>query len=159
MLLIRCATPSDVADILHLIKELAIYERAEHEAIASEAQIHAVLFGEGAHCGALMAEFNGQIIGFALYFFNFSTWLGKPGLYLEDLYVTPDARRQGAGRALLAELAKIAEQKNCGRFEWSVLDWNQPAIDFYQSLGAVPQSEWTIFRLSGKGISELAKLT
>jgi GNAT superfamily N-acetyltransferase len=104
-----------------------------------------------------MAQYEGEVIGFALYFFNFSTWLGKPGLYLEDLYVTPEARRKGAGKALLSELAKIAEQKNCGRFEWSVLDWNQPAIDFYESLGAAPQSEWTIFRLTASGISNLAK--
>jgi len=156
VLSIREAVPADVERILYLIRELAIYERAEHEAIALPDQIHEALFSEQAHCGALMAEIDGQVIGFALYFFNFSTWLGKPGLYLEDLYVTPEARRHGAGKALLQRLAQVAKARGCGRFEWSVLDWNQPAIDFYESLGASAQSEWTIYRLDVDGIANLA---
>jgi len=157
MLNIRPATPDDVTKILWFIRQLAIYEKAEHEVHASEDQIHSALFGHDAHCGSLIAEVDGEAVGFALYFFNFSTWLGKPGLYLEDLFVMPESRGQGAGKALLKALAKIAVDRGCGRFEWSVLDWNTPAIDFYQSLGAEPQSEWIIYRTHGEALNRLAK--
>ena len=157
MITIRKAEPKDVEKILFFIRELAIYEKAEHEVIATPEQIHSVLFSETAHCSALMAFWDDECVGFALYFFNFSTWLGLPGLYLEDLYVTPEARRNGIGKALLQQLALIAKERNCGRFEWSVLDWNQPAIDFYESLSAEAQSEWTIYRLDKSGIEHLAE--
>ncbi|MEY3018944.1 MAG: hypothetical protein RL336_2079 [Pseudomonadota bacterium] len=157
MISIRRAQPSDVATILGFIRQLAIYEKAEHEVVASAEQTHAALFGEHAHCEAMIAENMGTPIGFALYFFNYSTWLGRPGLYLEDLFVTPDSRGLGAGKALLKSLAKVAVERGCGRFEWSVLDWNTPAIDFYESLGAEPQSEWTIYRVTGDALQALAK--
>ena len=156
MLAIRPATEEDVGQILWFIRQLAIYEKAEHEVHANELQIHAVLFGEQAHCGCLMAEVDGVAVGFALYFFNFSTWLGQPGLYLEDLFVMPESRGLGAGKALLKALAKVAVERGCGRFEWSVLDWNTPAIDFYESLGAEPQSEWIIYRTTGQALKDLA---
>ena len=157
MISIRRAEPSDVATILGFIRQLAIYEKAEHEVVASAEQTHAALFGEHAHCEAMIAENMGAPIGFALYFFNYSTWLGRPGLYLEDLFVMPESRGLGAGKALLKSLAKVAVERGCGRFEWSVLDWNTPAIDFYESLGAQPQSEWTIYRVTGDALQALAK--
>lgn len=156
MLTIRPAIATDVAQILWFIRQLAIYEKAEHEVHATDAQLHEALFGERAHCGCLMAEIEGQAVGFALYFFNFSTWLGKPGLYLEDLFVMPESRGLGAGKALLKALAGVAVERGCGRFEWSVLDWNTPAIEFYESLGAKPQSEWIIYRTSGEALDKLA---
>lgn len=156
MLTIRPANPTDVSQILWFIRQLAIYEKAEHEVHATAPQLHEALFGDSAHCGCLMAEMDDQPIGFALYFFNFSTWLGKPGLYLEDLFVMPESRGLGAGKALLQALAKVAVERGCGRFEWSVLDWNTPAIEFYESLGAKPQSEWIIYRTSGEALEQLA---
>lgn len=154
---IRPATREDAALILRFITELAIYERAEHEVKTDAAGIEASLFAENASARALICERDGQPIGYAVYFFNYSTWLGRNGLDLEDLYVTPDTRGTGAGKALLKHLARIAVAQNCGRFEWSVLDWNEPAIKFYKSLGARPQDEWTTYRLTGAALLALAE--
>lgn len=156
-LTIRPAVRDDAALILRFITELAIYERAEHEVKTDVAGIESSLFAEGATAGALICERNGQPIGYAVYFFNYSTWLGRNGLYLEDLYVTPEARGTGAGKALLRHLARMAVSHGCGRFEWSVLDWNEPAIRFYESLGARPQDEWTTYRLTGTALQALAE--
>lgn len=156
-LTIRPATRDDAALILRFITELAIYERAEHEVKTSSAGIEASLFADDASASALICERDGQPIGYAVYFFNYSTWLGRNGLYLEDLYVTPEARGTGAGKALLKHLARIAVSRGCGRFEWSVLDWNEPAIRFYESLGARPQDEWTTYRLTGDALHALAE--
>lgn len=155
-LLIRPATSADVPLILQLIRELAEYERAPNAAVATEPQLRDVLFGERPAAEVLLAFENEEAVGFAVYLFNFSTWLGRPGLYLEDLFVRPSARGRGYGRALLVRLAQIAEQRGCGRMEWSVLDWNEPAIGFYKKLGAQPMDEWTVFRLTGDGIAALA---
>lgn len=155
-LTIRKATSDDVAQIRQFILELAIYEKAEHEVEATEADLHNTLFGEGATAHCVICESSGQAIGFAVYFFNYSTWQGRNGLYLEDLYVSPSSRGQGAGKALLQHLAKIAVDNNCGRFEWSVLDWNKPAIDFYDSLGAKPKSEWLGYRMDGQTLIDFA---
>ena len=131
---IRPATPDDISQIRQFVLELAIYEKAEHEVEASEDDLHKTLFGEGATAHCVICEHNNAAIGFAVYFFNYSTWQGRNGLYLEDLYVSPASRGLGAGKALLQHLAKTAVDNDCGRFEWSVLDWNKPAIDFYESL-------------------------
>ncbi len=148
---IRRAEPGDESSILRLIKELAEYEQLAHEVSATPALLSEHLFSEGAVAEALLAESGGQAIGLALYFRNFSTFLGRPGLYLEDLYVQASYRGKGIGRALLVELARHARERGYGRMEWSVLDWNQPAIDFYESLGAEAMSEWTVYRLSKDG--------
>jgi len=153
---IRKATPDDIAQIRQFILELAIYEKAEHEVEASEADLHNTLFGPDATAHCVMCENNGSAIGFAVYFFNYSTWQGRNGLYLEDLYVSVASRGIGAGKALLQHLAKIAVENNCGRFEWSVLDWNKPAIDFYESLGAKPKSEWLGYRMDGQTLIDFA---
>lgn len=153
---IRPAVKADTATILHFIRELAIYEKAEHEAKATEEHIHRTLFNEQPKAHAIICELNGEAIGFAVYFFSYSTWQGQYGIYLEDLYVSPAHRGVGAGKQLLTALAKIAVDNDCGRFEWSVLDWNQPAIDFYDSLGAKPQSEWIKYRLDGQALLDLA---
>lgn len=153
---IRPATPDDAELILRFITELAIYEKAEHEVKTDAAGIRDSLFSEGSTAHGLICENDGQSIGYAVYFFNYSTWLGKHGLYLEDLYVSPEARGLGAGKALLRHLAQLAVARGCGRFEWSVLDWNTPAIDFYQSFGARPQSEWTTYRLTGQALLDFA---
>ena len=153
---IRSARVEDVPIILELIRDLATYERAPDEVTATEKQLVEVLFGERPAAEVLLA-FEGQsAVGFAVYFYNFSTWLGRPGLYLEDLFVKPDRRGKGYGRALLVELAKIARDRGCGRMEWAVLDWNEPAIKFYRALGARPMHEWTVFRLTGDEIARLA---
>ena len=153
---IRRAHVEDVPIILELIRDLATYERAPHEVTATEEQLVDVLFGERPAAEVLLA-FEGQsAVGFAVFFYNFSTWLGRPGLYLEDLFVKPEKRGKGYGRALLIELAKIARERECGRMEWAVLDWNEPAIKFYRSLGAKPMHEWTVFRLTRDGIASLA---
>ncbi|MGA6099738.1 GNAT family N-acetyltransferase [Stutzerimonas marianensis] len=156
-LTIRPATCADADLILRFITELAIYERAEHEVKTDAAGIEASLFGDDATAHALICERDGQPIGYAVYFFNYSTWLGRNGLYLEDLYVTPEARGTGAGKALLKHLARIAVSRGCGRFEWAVLDWNEPAIQFYRSLGARPQDEWTTYRVTGTALQALAE--
>lgn len=153
---IRPATSEDATLILRFITDLAIYENAENDVIATESDIRNSLFVDDSTASALICSLNNEAIGFAVYFFNYSTWLGKNGLYLEDLYVTPEHRGTGAGKALLRHLAKIAVSKNCGRLEWSVLDWNEPAIQFYLSIGAAPQDEWVGYRLTGKALEELA---
>ena len=153
---IRPAHVEDVPIILQLIRDLATYERAPDEVTATEEQLVEVLFGERPAAEVLLA-FEGQTpVGFAVYFYNFSTWLGRPGLYLEDLFMKPENRGKGYGRALLIELAKIARDRGCGRMEWAVLDWNEPAIKFYHALGATPMHEWTVFRLTRDGITRLA---
>ena len=150
------ATPKDVTQIWQFVVELAIYEREPDAVIATKEDFHRVLFCESPRAYAVMCRDGDVPIGFALYFYNFSTWLGRHGLYLEDLYVTPEHRGKGAGKALLQHLAGIAVAEGCGRFEWSVLDWNQPAIDFYESMGANPQSEWVGYRLTGEALEALA---
>jgi GNAT superfamily N-acetyltransferase len=154
--MIRPATALDVPLILDFIRALALYERAAAEVVADEERLRETLFGESPQAKVLLALWEGVPVGFAVYFFSYSTWLARKGLYLEDLFVLPEARGKGAGKALLQRLARIAVEEGCGRLEWSVLDWNQPAIDFYLSLGAVPQSEWTRYRLSGTALQELA---
>ncbi len=153
---IRNATSDDAGIILQFVKELAAYEKAEHEVLATESSVRESIFSEDSATNAVICESDGQPVGLAVYFFNYSTWLAKHGLYLEDLYVTPAARGTGAGKALLKHLAQIAVGKNCGRFEWSVLDWNEPAIKFYESIGAQPQNEWVGYRLSGQALLDLA---
>ncbi len=153
---IRPARPEDAEQILTFITELAEYERARHEVVASVEAIRHSLFSEGSTAHGLICERDGQAIGFAVYFFSYSTWLGANGIYLEDLYVTPQARGTGAGKALLRHLARLACEKNCGRLEWSVLDWNQPAIDFYLSIGAQPQDEWVRYRMDGETLRAFA---
>jgi GNAT superfamily N-acetyltransferase len=153
---IRPACVQDVPIILRLIRDLATYERAPDEVVATEEQLTDVLFGERSVAEVLLAFEEKSPVGFAVYFYNFSTWLGRPGLYLEDLFVKPEKRGKGYGRALLVELAKIARDRGCGRMEWAVLDWNEPAIKFYRALGATPMQEWTVFRLTREEISNLA---
>jgi len=154
---IRPATVADVPLILELIRALATYERAPNEVTATEKGLTEVLFGEKPAAEVLLVFENETAVGFAVYFHNFSTWLGRPGLYLEDLFVRPQDRGKGYGRALLIELAKIARDRGCGRMEWAVLDWNEPAIKFYQKLGAKPMHEWTVLRLTRDEIAKLAK--
>jgi|ERR1700736_191522 len=153
---IREATVADVPIILELIRALATYERAPNDVTATEKGLAEVLFGEKPAAEVLLAFENEIAVGFAVFFHNFSTWLGRPGLYLEDLFVRPEDRGKGYGRALLIQLAKIARNRGCGRMEWAVLDWNEPAIEFYRKLGAKPMDEWTVFRLTGDGIAKLA---
>jgi GNAT superfamily N-acetyltransferase len=154
---IRPARVEDVPVILQLIRDLAMYERAPNDVTATEEQLVGVLFGERPAAEVLLA-FEGQSpVGFAVFFYNFSTWLGRPGLYLEDLFVKPEKRGKGYGRALLVELAKIARDRECGRMEWAVLNWNEPAIKFYRALGAKPMDEWTVFRLTSDEIAQLAE--
>jgi GNAT superfamily N-acetyltransferase len=154
---IRTATRDDVAIILQLIRDLAIYERAPNEVTATEEQLVDVLFAEKPAAEVVLAFAEDVPVGFAVFFHNFSTWLGRPGLYLEDLFVKPEARGKGYGRALLVHLAKIARDRGCGRMEWAVLNWNEPAIEFYRKLDAKPMEEWTVYRLTHDGISRLAK--
>ena len=153
---IRTAVKDDAVTILFFIRELAIYEKAEHEVLATEATIIESIFSDDSHVNALICELDGKAIGIAVYFYNYSTWLAKPGLYLEDLYVSADARGKGAGKLLLQEMAKIALDKGCGRFEWSCLDWNKPSRDFYESIGAVSQDEWVGYRMSGETLINFA---
>jgi len=154
---IREAHAGDAALIHAFIVELAIYEKAEHEVIASVADIERSLFEANTPARGLICEIDRQPVGFAVYFFSYSTWLGRKGLYLEDLYVSPQHRGSGAGKQLLQHLAKLAFDSGCGRFEWSVLDWNEPAIQFYQSLGARPQSEWVRYRMAGETLQQFAQ--
>ena len=153
---IRTTTEADIPVILDLIRQLAEYEREPEAVVATEAGLRDVLFGAHRSAETLLALENDKPVGFAVYFYNFSTWLGRPGLYLEDLFVLPSVRGKGYGRALLERLAQIAQERGCGRMEWAVLDWNEPAIQFYKKLGAAPMSEWTVFRLTQKGIAKLA---
>jgi GNAT superfamily N-acetyltransferase len=154
---IRPATAADAALVLEMIKELAEYERLAHAVAATEAMIRESLWGAHPSAEVLIASVDGQPAGFALFFHNYSTFLAQRGLYLEDLFVKPAFRGRGVGRALLERLAAIAVERDCGRFEWSVLDWNEPAIGFYKNLGAVPMQEWTIFRVTGDALRKLAR--
>jgi GNAT superfamily N-acetyltransferase len=155
-LVIREARPGDEALILGFIRELAEYEKLSDAVVATPAHLTKTLFADNPKAFALIAESGGEPVGFALYFFNFSTFLGKHGLYLEDLYVRANRRGEGAGKALLARLAQIALENDCGRMEWWVLDWNAPAIAFYKSLGAEAMDEWTVYRMTGEALSKLA---
>ena len=152
---IRNAEEKDIPLILSFIRMLAEYEKLSNEVSATEEILKESLFGKNPYAKVLLAEFSDEPAGIAIYFYNFSTFLGKPGLYLEDVFVKPHLRGYGIGKALLLHLARIAKENNCGRFEWSVLDWNEPAINFYKKLGAVPMEDWTIFRLTGKTLDEL----
>src|SRR5256886_7660324 len=153
---IRPASVEDVPIILQLIRDLATYERAPHEVTATEEQLIDVLFGQRPSAEVLLAFEGKSPVGFAVFFHNFSTWLGRVGLYLEDLFVKPEKRGKGYGRSLLVELAKIARDRRCGRMEWAVLNWNEPAIKFYRALGAQPMNEWTVFRLTRDELASLA---
>ncbi|HEX5207960.1 MAG TPA: GNAT family N-acetyltransferase [Steroidobacteraceae bacterium] len=153
---IRPATLGDVPLVLEFIRELARYEHLEHEVTATEADLGEALFGERRYAEVVFACSDGKALGFALFFHNFSTFKGRPGIYLEDLFVRPEARGRGIGRKLLAHLARTALERRCSRLEWAVLDWNEPSIGFYRGLGAVPMDEWSIFRLTGAPLALLA---
>ncbi len=153
---IREATEGDVPLILSLIRELAEYERLAHEVVATEGSLRETLFGGRPYAEVLIAEHEGRAAGFALFFHNFSTFLGRPGIYLEDLYVKPEFRGAGIGKKLLARLAKLEKERGCGRLEWWVLDWNEPSIGFYKRLGAVPMDDWTVYRVTGEALEDLA---
>lgn len=155
--IIRPAVVADTALILTFIKELADYEKLLHEVVANESTLKESLFGDTPYAKVAIGEYNGKPVSFALYFHNFSTFLGRPGIYLEDLYVQPNMRGKGLGKILLGYLASLAIELNCGRLEWWVLDWNKPAIDFYQSLGAEPMDEWTVNRVTGEALNKLAQ--
>jgi GNAT superfamily N-acetyltransferase len=150
------ADAADVALILSLINELAEYEKLRHESVATEASIHKALFGPKPRAEAIIARFDGEPAGFALFFHNFSTFLGKPGLYLEDLFVRPEYRGRAIGKSLLRHLAALAVERDCGRFQWQVLDWNRPSRDFYESLGAQADPAWVNYRMSGDALRRLA---
>ena len=151
------ATEADLPLVLEFIRGLAEYERLAHEVVATEDLLRASLFGPRPYAECVIARWGGEPAGFALFFHNFSTFLARPGIYLEDLFVKPAMRGHGIGRALLRRLAQLAVERGCGRLEWSVLDWNEPAIGFYKSLGAVPLDDWTIFRVRGEALEELAR--
>ena len=153
---IRPAAENDAGTILSLIKELADFERLSHEVVATEEDIRQSLFGAHPFAEALIGEYDGIAVSFALFFHNFSTFNGKPGIYLEDLYVKPAYRRLGFGRKMLVHIACLAKKRNCGRFEWSVLDWNAPAIRTYDRLNAKPMKEWILYRLTGEALDKLA---
>lgn len=153
---IRPATEADIPVLLSLIKQLAEYEKLAHAVVATENDLRRSLFGPRPVAEALIGESDGQPVAFAVFFHNFSTFLGRPGLYLEDLFVVPSYRGGGFGKLMLTHLAKIAIERNCGRFEWSVLEWNESAINFYKKLGAVPMDDWTVFRLEGAELRKLA---
>ncbi|TMC11291.1 MAG: GNAT family N-acetyltransferase [Chloroflexi bacterium] len=153
---IRPATPNDVPTVAFLIRALSQYEKLEHEVTMTEDRLRATMFGPRPYAEALLAEDDGKPVGFALFFHNYSTFLAQPGLYLEDLYVPESHRGKGIGKSLLVQLAKIAVERNCGRLEWAVLDWNVDAIGFYEKLGAKPNSEWTVYRLTGDSLNSLA---
>ena len=154
---IHPAEPADVTDIHSMIVELAVFEKLEHMVVATEELLHEGLFGNKPACEAIVGEENGEVVAFALFFHNFSTFLTKKGLYLEDLYVRQSHRGKGYGTQLLARLAQLAVERNCGRFEWSVLDWNEPAIGFYQTMGAEILPEWRICRVTGEALDHLAR--
>ena len=153
---IRAATEADVPLVLSFIRELAEYERLSHEVVATEEVLRDSLFGERTGAEVVIAYQSATPAGFALFFHNFSTFLGRPGLYLEDLYVKPEMRGRGLGRALLVHLAGIAKERGCGRMEWSVLDWNEPALKLYKGIGAIPMDEWTVYRVTGDALDALA---
>jgi GNAT superfamily N-acetyltransferase len=155
--MIRKAQPQDTPLICQLIRELAEYERLSHEVVVEEGRLREHLFGPRPFAQVLLAEDGGEVVGFAFYFYTYSTFLGRPGIYLEDLFVRPAHRGKGHGKALLIQLARIAVEQGCGRVEWSVLNWNEPAIRFYQSLEAKPMTEWTVYRLTGHSLQDRAK--
>jgi GNAT superfamily N-acetyltransferase len=159
MLNIRKATPDDIPLILEFIRELAEYERAPEQAVAMPEDLRRDGFSGEPRFYVEIAEWDGEPAGFALWFFNYSTWQGKPGLYLEDLFVRPRFRKKGIGKALLVHLARVSVEKGCGRYQWQVLDWNTPAIDFYESLGAKVMKEWLTMRVTGKALEKLAEQT
>lgn len=154
---IRAATKADVSIILSFIKKLADYERLAHEVVANEETLRETLFGRRRTAEVAIGYFNREPVGVVLYFHNYSTFLGRPGIYIEDLFVDEAFRRRGFGSALLRYVAGVANERRCGRLEWSVLDWNEPAINFYKKLGAVPMSEWTVFRVTGKELEKLSE--
>ncbi len=154
---VRPAEPADVTHIHSMIVELAVFEKLEHMVVATEELLHDGLFGARPACEAIIGEENGEVVAFALFFHNFSTFLTKKGLYLEDLYVRQSHRGKGYGTQLLSKLAQIAVERNCGRFEWSVLDWNEPAIGFYKTMGAEVMPEWRICRVTGESLDQLAR--
>ena len=154
-LTLRPARPGDEDLLLELIRELAVYEREPDAVAATPALLNEALFGTAPTAEAVIAEWDGEPAGFALFFLNFSTWTGRPGLYLEDLFVREPLRGRGVGKALLLHLASLARQRGCGRMEWSVLDWNEPAIEFYRTLGAKPMDDWTVFRLDARALDAL----
>jgi GNAT superfamily N-acetyltransferase len=156
MFAIRAATESDVPLILQFIRDLAEYERMSHRVVATEERLRDSLFGSPRFAEVIIGEEDGRAVGFALFFHNYSTFLAQPGIYLEDLFVKPEARGRGYGKALLARLAQLAVERGCGRVEWAVLDWNAPSIAFYKALGAEPMDEWTVFRLTGPALDALA---
>lgn len=153
---IRQANPQDAQAIYDMIYELAIYEKAPEQVVTTPDEIRETLFGADSKTEALICESEGKAVGYAVFFTSYSTWLGRNGLYMEDLYVSPDFRGRGAGKALMKTIAQYAVSRQCGRLEWSVLDWNQPAIDFYQSIGALAQDEWVRYRLSGDALINFA---
>ena len=153
---LRPAVRADVPEILRLIKALAEYEKLSHEVVATQGALEQTLFGDRPAAEVLLAEQGGRAVGFALFFQNYSTFLGKPGIYLEDLFVEPASRGHGLGKQLLQAIARLAVERGCGRFEWAVLDWNEPAIGFYKSLGAKPMADWTVMRLTGEALKKLA---
>ena len=154
---LRFATPNDISIVFQFILELSRFEQLEHEVIGTQEKLRESLFGKQPECEVILAFLDEKPVGFALFFHNYSTFLTRKGLYLEDLYVTPEARGSGVGKALLQYLAKITIDRNCGRMEWWVLDWNTKAIDFYKQLKAEPMDEWTVFRLTGKNLEDLAQ--
>ncbi|AVF37836.1 GNAT family N-acetyltransferase [Rahnella sikkimica] len=156
-IMIRPARPEDATAIYAMIYELAVYEKAPEEVVTTPDEIRETLFGADSQTEALICESEGKIVGYAVFFTSYSTWLGRNGIYMEDLYISPDYRGKGAGRALLKNIAQCAVRRQCGRLEWSVLDWNQPAIDFYLSIGALPQSEWVRYRLDGEALRKFAQ--
>jgi GNAT superfamily N-acetyltransferase len=153
--LIRAATAADVPQVLRLIRDLATYEREPDAVVTTEADLERWVFGDDAVASVLVAEHDGEVVGMALWFRSYSTWTGQPGIYLEDLFVEPEHRGSGLGKALLVELARIAVERGYARVEWAVLDWNQPSIDFYDALGARPQDDWTTYRLTGEALTAL----
>ena len=156
---IRSATKADVPIILAFIKKLADYERLSHEVIATEELLRKTLFGRARTAEVAIGYLVREPVGFALFFHNYSTFVGRPGIYIEDLFVDESFRRRGFGRALLLYVARLAKERDCGRLEWSVLDWNEPAINFYKKLGAAPMGEWTVFRVTGEKLNALANMT
>lgn len=155
--LIRPATVTDTATLLGFIRALAEYERLLHEVVATEENLRATLFGTTPRAEVVLAEWDGQPVGFALFFHNYSTFLAQPGIHLEDLFVRPEFRGRGFGKALLLHVGRLAQQRGCGRYEWSVLDWNEPSIRFYQSLGATSLADWTLMRVTGERLRSMAQ--
>ena len=153
---IRPATEGDATLILGFIKKLAVYEKLAHKVTATEEILRETLFGERRYAEVIIGYHSGEPVGFALFFHNYSTFLGKPGVYLEDLFIDEEHRGKGFGKAMLVYLARLTKERNCGRLEWAVLNWNEPSINFYKSLGAAPMDEWTVFRLTGEALDKLA---